>query len=267
MKSPLKYAGGKQKLLDKIKVQFPKEFNVYYEPFLGSGAVFLNTEAESYYINDINKSVIGFFKDTLENCDQLVQILKTYTDSFENYVVNRKRFNEIKEIECIERSALLYYLNKCCFNGLYRENKKGEFNVPYSTKRKIIDFSTRNYEDILKTHEILKSRNVIISSYDYTIALNNASKNDFVYIDPPYDDTFTTYTKYDFCKEQQIELKEFIDNLTLKGVYVLLSNSDTEMIRKIYSNYNIISLNTVYTIGSKRESRGKIKNEVLIKNF
>lgn len=272
MKSPLKYAGGKQKLLKTIQKYFPTDFNNYYEPFLGSGVVFLNTECPNgvYFINDINKCIVGFFKDILNHHENLINIIKGYKDSVEDYQINRKRFNEIKDnaSDSIERSALLFYLNKCCFNGLYRENKLGEFNVPYSKKRKFIDFEKLDYSNIINLNKILNSRNIMVSEgLDYKIVLENASKKDFVYIDPPYDNTFAQYTKHDFSWKEQIELKEHIDHLTSRGVMVLMSNSDTERIRDLYFKYTIISLDTVYTLGSIPTSRSKIKKEVLIANF
>lgn len=268
MKTFIKYCGGKAKLLNFIKENIPN-FNNYYEPFVGGGSVIfglIDTESSTNYnISDINKNLINCYsviKDSLE-----LLLLELSKDIYENYLdiylANRETFNKIKflDTQCVERAALFIYLNKCGFNGMYRENKKGIFNIPFGKMKspKILDTITlENCSKALK--------NVSVSHAGYKSILSSVQKDDFVYLDPPYDETFTGYTSEPFGKKEQTELKEFIDVLGKKGVKVMMSNSDTDFIKSLYSDYKIIILETKYSIGGKNASRST-RQEVLVTNY
>lgn len=282
MKPFLKYCGGKSKLVAIISKNFPETFGNYFEPFLGGGSVFLNLASKghasasasacNYYISDVNKSLMICYKVIKNNLQDLITELSKniYINEKEAYLVNRIKFNEIKHKDnkdnndIITECALFIYLNKCGFNGMYRENKQGNFNIPFGrmTNPNII-----NETHLVNVSNLLNDNSVYISSGKYTGMLEFVQKGDFVYFDPPYHETFTSYNKSGFGKNEQIELKEFIDLLTLKHVHVLLSNSCTEFIKELYKDYTIIIIDTKYSIGGKNTDRNKECLEVLIKNF
>jgi DNA adenine methylase len=265
----IKYCGGKTKLLKYLTL--PDSYNNYFEPFVGGGSVFLNfyeyNHERHYNVSDINESLINCYNVIKTRLEALILELKNehYKNLKTVYLENRKRFNMLKKEPFkdneIERAALFIYLNKCGFNGMYRENKKGEFNIPFGRMKNPDICNEKLLKDICA---ILQ--NVNIESCDYTAILDKVRANDFVYMDPPYDNTFTSYTKDVFVKEHQIQLKNFVDVLTEKKVHVLLSNSNTEFIKSLYTDYNITYLETRYSIGGKNASRN-IKNEVLISNY
>jgi DNA adenine methylase len=270
----IKWVGGKTKLLPYIIENLPnKEFKNYYEPFVGGASVIIELLSKDieykivrkYNISDINKSLINVYNIVKTKLDDLIIELNNekYTNLLNNYNINKTRFNEIKfdNENCIERAALFIYLNKCGFNGMFRENKSGEYNIPFGKMKnpKICDNITLNN---FKT--IMKDVNIACSRYQDILELTQ--KDDLVYLDPPYHDTFTGYTSNKFREDEQRELKLFVDKLTEKGVNVMVSNSATEFIKDLYKDYTIVNLTTKYSLGGKNADRGN-KEEVLIKNF
>jgi DNA adenine methylase len=270
----IKWAGGKTKLLPYIIENLPnKEFKNYFEPFVGGASVIIELLSKDieykanrqYTISDINESLINVYNVVKNNLDDLIRELtnETYTNVVNNYNINRNRFNEIKfnNDNRIERAALFIYLNKCGFNGMYRENKSGKYNIPFGSMKnpKICDNITLNN---FKT--IMKDVNIFCCEYQDTFDL--IEKNDLVYLDPPYHETFTDYTANKFGEDEQRELKLFVDKLTEKGVNVMISNSATDFIKDLYKEYTIINITTKYSLGGKGANRGN-KEEVLIKNF
>jgi len=277
LKPFIKYCGGKARLLPYILKNLPDMgmINNYYEPFIGGGSVFFGIYSEDIQKNYTRQYILSDINDTLINCyeiikykiDELLKELKRdiYTNNKTNYYICRNRFNEIKSSIntdiLIEKAALFIYLNKCGYNGMYRENSNGQFNIPFGKMNnpKICDEITLNC-----IHNCLK--NINIECCDYNTILNIVDTNDFVYLDPPYHDTFTDYTNNRFGNTEQIELKNFIDNLTNKGVKVMLSNSATLFIKDLYKNYNQINLTIKYSLGGKYADRGN-KQELLITNY
>lgn len=272
-KPVVKWAGGKSKLLPYIIENLPTtKFKNYHEPFVGGASVIieiLKLKKEDkhikYYISDINKNLINVYNIIINNVTELILELENdkYINTLTNYNINRNRFNEIKSRSDlnVELAALFIYLNKCGFNGLYRENNFGKYNIPFGKMKnpKICDKDTLiNFKDIMS--------NVNIKCCEYQDILDLTVKDDFVYLDPPYHETFTEYTSNKFREEQQRELKLFVDNLTSKKVKVMLSNSSTDFIKDLYKEYTIINLTTKYSLGGKCASRGN-KQEVLIKNY
>jgi DNA adenine methylase len=266
IKPPCKWAGGKTRLLKDIHQSLPKKFKKYFEPFVGGGSVILSLLPESGVIGDINAELINTYKVIKSSMvHQFLKEVKSYQNTAEYFY--RVRALDPKLLGQIERAARFMYLNKTCFNGLWRENNKGEFNVPFG---KYKSFSI-NEREILLLHGYLNQNSISIVCADYQKTLKGATKGDLVYLDPPYDkevsSSFTKYTKEDFTKEDQIKLKQVVDLLTKKGVYVILSNANTDFIRNLYKDYAIKIIEAGRSISSKGNKRGKSPIEVIITNF
>jgi DNA adenine methylase len=277
LKPFIKYCGGKSRLLPYIFEHLPDltTINNYFEPFVGGGSVFFGFYSNDKYYNykrqytisDINDNLINCYEIIKNNINQLIIELKKdiYKNEKTNYYTCRNRFNQIKfnssnELS-VEKAALFIYLNKCGYNGMYRENSKGEFNIPFGKMNnpKIIDEIT-----LMNIHNSLQ--NIHIACCEYNNISEIIEKNDFVYIDPPYHNTFTDYTNNKFGEVEQTNLKHFIDKLTEKGVKVMLSNSATQFIKDLYSNYKQINITTKYSLGGKGADRGN-KQELIIINY
>jgi DNA adenine methylase len=275
LKPFIKYCGGKTRLLPYIIENLPtKEFKNYFEPFVGGGSVLFGLKSKdnqyncnrTYTISDINESLMNCYETIKNNVNSLVNELSKdkYKNEQDNYYNARKRFNEIKfneTLDSVEKAALFIYLNKCGYNGMYRENSKGEFNIPFGKMKnpKICDTSLlRNVNNNLQ--------NVHVECCEYTSILELVEKDDFVYLDPPYHETFTDYTNNKFGEDEQRKLKEFIDILTEKNVNVMLSNSATDFIKELYKDYKQINLTIKYSLGGKGADRGE-KQELLIVNY
>lgn len=266
----LKWAGGKRQLLPYIRTHYPKEFNTYFEPFLGAGAVLLDLQPKVAIVNDINEELINLYETVKNNAEELIDILLKYENDKEFFYKIRDldRLPIYKYFNPIIRASRLLYLNKTCYNGLYRVNKNGYFNVPYGGYK---NPNIVNKEAILSLHTFLKGSDIKLLNTDFNIALDIASTGDFVYLDPPYDpvnksSSFTSYSNNGFTKEDQVKLYETFCKLHQKGCKVLLSNSATEFITNLYKDFEIHYVEANRNINSKGESRGKIK-EVLVKNY
>lgn len=270
----IKYCGGKTRLLPYIIENLPtKEFNNYFEPFVGGGSVFFGLRNKdnqyncnrSYTLSDINECLINCYEVIKNNVNELINELNKdiYDNEYDKYYNRRKRYNEIKfdETNLVEKAALFIYLNKCGYNGMYRENSQGKFNIPFGKMKnpKICDTSV-----LRNAHNNLQ--NVHIACCEYESILDLVEKDDFVYLDPPYHETFTDYTNNKFGENEQRNLKDFIDKLTEKGVYVMISNSATDFIKDLYKDYKQINLTIKYSLGGKGADRGE-KQELLIVNY
>jgi DNA adenine methylase len=270
----IKYCGGKTRLLPYIVENLPtKKFNNYFEPFVGGGSVLFellskdlkyNCQRE-YTVSDINENLINCYEVIKSNIDDLITELEKdiYSNNSESYYKCRDRFNNIKfnETNLIEKAALFIYLNKCGYNGMYRENSKGKYNIPFGKMKNPKICDTRV---LRKDNESL--RNVNIACCEYTSILELVEKDDFVYLDPPYHETFTDYTNNKFNEEEQRELKVFVDKLTKKGAFIMLSNSATDFIKDLYKDYKHINLTIKYSLGGRGADRGD-KQELLITNY
>lgn len=272
----IKYVGGKRKLLPKLLEHFPDNIINYYEPFVGGGSVVLelinkNLITGKICISDVNTVLIDSYLIVRDNADALIVELKKadiYKNDKESYLKNRLRYNDIKSsndnVLLIEKVALFIYLNKCGFNGMYRENSSGKFNIPFGKQNN----PTIADEALLKVvSKALNENKIDIICGNYSDIKDNVKKGDFVYIDSPYDDTFTDYTSSKFGKKEQLELKTFVDTLTELGVNVMLSNSATDFIKDLYKDYTQFIVDTKYFVNSKAENRGDIKQEVIIVNY
>ena len=280
VKPVVKWVGGKTQIIEKLVENFPDSFNNYHELFLGGSSVFLELHSrnlllhKTVFLNDINSSLVNLYNVILYKKPELINELDKdiYSNTRKFYYENRERFNDIKNEDTVENAALFLYLNKTCFNGMYRENNSGKFNVPIGKSKSLPSVSDTsvllNFNNALNTYSeklFLTSKNC----FDISL-LENFKENDFVYLDPPYDDTFTNYTKYKFDKEVQIKLRDLFVLLCSKKCKVALSNSDTEFIRKIYShlpNIKIITINVKRLVNSKSQDRKIVKTELLIVNY
>ena len=276
----LKWAGGKSQLLRAIQEIIPKDYNSYFEPFVGSGAVYfkLIPVEKTVYINDINTSLINVYQCTKDNVQDLLKSLGRYSKEYKECAsVESRRVYYDKKRECFNKlkngqknlhiqAALFIFLNKTCFNGMYRENLRGAFNTPFGSGHTNNIFEAKNIE---AASERLKGAH--ISSGEYSNVLKKAQKGDFIYLDPPYHpvsrtSSFTKYHANDFVGTHQEELREVFDELSQKGCMVLMSNSDTEVVRDLYGEYEIMEIDALRTINCKAHKRGRI-TELLIRNY
>lgn len=265
----LKWAGGKRKIIPLLERHFPKKTNCYFEPFLGGGSVFFyfkkKYNPKLCIISDSNKDLINSYIDVRDNPKLLIKQLNKFKkkNSEEFYYLVRQKFNQNK-LKGVERSAAFIYLNKTCFNGLYRVNKNNEFNVPYG---KFVNPGIFE-EKIIYEASALLNDNVIIKNQDYRNIIETAKSGDFVYLDPCYDPlkrtSFVQYTPLKFSTQDRLDLYGFIENLKMKKVNVLLSNNDIAEVRELYRKYDINEIMVARVINSKSNGRQKIK-ELIIK--
>lgn len=261
----LKWAGGKSKLIQQYIPYFPKSYKNYYEPFLGGGAVFFYLQPSTAILTDINAELINTYCCVRDHVEELISILKEHKIRHDkDYYYSIRNHSAGSDIE---KAARLIYLNKTCFNGLYRVNSQGKFNVPlgrYQNPNICSEVLLRTASEALATSQIKQT--------DFTDVLNYAtSSNDFTYFDPPYypiseTSYFTAYSSYRFAEDQQVKLKDVFEKLARRGVQVMLSNSDCEFIRNLYSSFNIHSISASRAINSNAKKRGKI-TEVLVTSY
>lgn len=269
----LKWVGGKRQLLDQIRPLIPSKISTYYEPFVGGGAVLFDLTPKKAIINDFNSELINVYKMIKEKPEDLISHLENHKNlNCEEYFYtireldrNREKYDALTDLE---KAARIIYLNKTCFNGLFRVNSSGEFNSPWGKyKNPNITCETT----IRALHNYFSENDVTILTGDYEASLNGATSKDFVYLDPPYmpissSSSFTGYTSNGFGQEEQERLKSVCDSLNSKGVRFLQSNSDCDFIKKLYSDYRIIEVDAKRLINADAKKRGEIK-EVLICNY
>lgn len=279
----LKWAGGKRSLLSEILPRIPEFEGRFIEPFLGAGAVSIALPVEIPKVaNDFNSELISVYISIRDNKDELIHELRKHKNTQEHFLKVRAwdRKPNYSARSTIEKAARFIYLNKTCFNGLYRVNSKGEFNVPYGHYKKPELFNSAHLE---RVSEILNgigingrkvSPKILLKSGDYRKVTKLAKKGDFVYLDPPYDplnetSAFVSYQKEGFSREHQIELRDEAIRLTKLGIPLMLSNSDTKFIRRIYQEPKLFKIDTVQVrraISASAESRGSV-SEVLVTNY
>ncbi len=270
MRPFLKWAGGKRQLLPELRRYYPKRSACYYEPFLGAGAVLFDLEPKRAVINDINRELINTYRAIAHGVEALIAALSRHRNEKEYYYQLRDLDLSAKyqELTDIERAARIIFLNKVCFNGLFRVNSQGHFNVPFGDYKnpKIVD------EVVLRAaSQYLNANDIRMTSLDFAQALQDATKGDFVYLDPPYDpvsDTasFTGYNLDGFRRDEQVRLKSVFDDLSRRGCRVLLSNSATEFIKDLYREYRMDIISATRAINSDATRRGKV-DEVLVMNY
>lgn len=282
----LKWAGGKTSLIKEISFFYPFDdgIDVYIEPFLGGGAVLFDIlnkyNLKKVYVSDINKELINVYNNLKYNVDELIDSLEFIENEYlllsdekrkEYYLKKRNEFNEIGI--SLKKSVLFIFLNKTCFNGLYRVNKKGEFNVPIGSYKKPVILDRENLINIS-----YKLKNVDIQVSDYKNCMKYINERTFVYFDPPYrplssTSSFTSYTNQNFDDLAQKELARFVEKIDKKNAKFLLSNSDPKNIDvndnffdDLYKDFYIKRVYTSRAINSKGSLRGKI-SEILVTNI
>ena len=268
----VKWAGGKRQLLGRISERMPQDFNNYYEPFIGGGAVLFGLQPDNAVINDINPSLINAYRIIANYPEEFIKNVqkldsKIGDDGKEYYYSLREHYNDklMKEEFDIELAALFVFINKHCFNGLYRVNGKGLFNVPYNnSKRESIDINS-----IMDDSKYLE--NVIVLQGDFEDACQNADEGDFVFFDSPYaplnPTSFESYTKEGFDVESHERLASLFDELTNRGCYCMLTNHNTDFINHLYGDkgYRIDVVDVKRMINSDGSNRKG--QEVIICNY
>jgi len=265
----LRWAGGKTRSVPFLKAHLPSDFshvNRYFEPFLGAGSLFFSLKPQNAVLSDNNKDLIESYRAIKKNPLIISKYLSEHQKktSEHYYYEMRNKYNNSKP--SVYRAALFTYLNKTCFNGIWRVNKRGEFNVPYGKQEHP---SIPSREELIKISEVLANAKLIHCNYKNII--DEVKKADFVYLDPPYPplsntSNFTQYTSDGFTKKDHEELAIFAAELTQKGCYVLISNSDTEYIRSLYqNNFNIFELEVTRLIRADGH-RYKVR-EIAITNY
>lgn len=281
MKPIVKWAGGKTQLLPLIKERLPVNFGkheyqtYYYEPFLGGGAVLLGLKPTmkrySAAVNDINPELINMYCQVRDNVEALIEMLANLDSNHENsvdpkqfYYGIRNVYNEQLGTNTIMQAARFIYLNKHCFNGLYRVNSKGEFNVPFNGKMSGKSFDPDHLREVSKSIQ-----DVTFNCNDFEQAVGTAGFNDFVFFDSPYVPITTTsfidYTKEGFSYEDHVRLAKVFKELTMKGCYCMLTNHDTPLIRELYKDYRIEVVDVHRSIN--RNGNDRKGTEVIITNY
>jgi len=269
-----KWTGGKRQLLDVLTPNMPEEYNTYYEPFIGGGALFFEIQPESAVINDLNYDLILSYEAIKNNVSELIEYLKEHDEnnSKEYYydIRSADRDGRYEEMSKTQKAARLMYMLRVNFNGLYRVNSKGQFNTPYGKYKnpKIVD------EELLYAiSEYLNTNNIQILNTSFENAVKDAQAGDFVYLDPPYvplsaSSSFTAYTSNGFGYKEQILLRDTFVDLDNRGCFVMLSNSSAELVYELYKDYEKTTLEVSANrmINSNAKKRGGV-TELLIKNY
>ena len=273
----VKWVGGKRKVIKFIKPLLPQKFDTYYEPFVGGGALLFYLQPQKFVINDINSELMNAYIVLKKNYKKLREYLKLmeygHSKNFYSKIrnidknpIDHKDLNmeDSKEL----RAARFIYLNKACYNGIYRVNSKGYFNVPWKKEKEVKIFEHSN---LTKIASFLKKTDSIIKNTTYINAIKKITPKDFVYFDPPYDyengvNGFDSYEKNGFGLEGQKELAKLCKELNEKNVKFMVSNHNTKLIKKLYSEFNIKTIKVNRLIGGKGSQRKKVQ-EVLITNY
>ena len=262
----IKWAGGKHRLLPALSRRFPPKEKIgrYFEPFLGGAAVFFHLAHPHSFLSDSNQDLVELYQVVQQDVEGLIEILQIHKNEREHYY--RVRSLDPSKMIPAQRAARLIYLNKTCFNGLYRVNSQGQFNVPFGRYE---NPAICDVKGLRAASAALKP--VDISMHDFETVLERAEPGDFIYFDPPYHpinrtSSFTSYTTGRFGEEEQHRLAAVYTHLAERGCFVMLSNSDTPLIRELYRDFHIHELQAGRAINSKPERRGKI-TELLILNY
>jgi DNA adenine methylase len=262
----LKWAGGKQRLLAQYRPHFPSGFARYHEPFLGSGAVFFGLEPADALLADSNAPLIACYTAVRDHVEPLIRHLRRLQTlhSHRQFYRLRDRYNTTR-LGAVERAALFVYLNHTCYNGLYRVNRRGRFNVPAGryTHPRICD------PEGLRAASVALQRCRLVTR-QFGLCADDAASGDFVYIDPPYHrlnaGSFTSYTPEGFGEAEQRELAGVVARLHAAGCRVMVSNSDTPLVRELYGAYRVIQIHAARAINSAPGGRGPVE-EVLVLNY
>ena len=263
----VKWVGGKRQLLDILHDASPAEIGRYYEPFVGGGAFLFSQLPDSATVSDANPELINCYQVIRDDVEALIRSLWTHKNEETHFYAVRAK--NLAKMTPVQRASRFIFLNKTCFNGLYRENKSGQFNTPFGRYEnpKVVD--TVNLRTI---SEYLRTYDVEIKHSDYKFVLTEAQPGSYVYFDPPYAPmtktaNFAGYVKGGFSLQDHADLANTFAELSKKGVLVMLSNSNTPIIHDLYKGFNIKIIHATRAINCKGDKRGKEANEVLVTNY
>ena len=266
----LKWVGGKRQLLPELRRRMPRRFTTYYEPFIGGGALLFDRQPQKAVLNDSNSELINVYCQIKTDVAALIDALKRLHNTQADYYRIRQmdRDGTLAQMSSVERAARIIYLNKTCYNGLFRVNSHGEFNSPFGFYK---NPNIINEPVLLAVSAYLSSHELKLKCGDYNEALKGIRKGAFVYFDPPYDPvsssaSFTGYTQGGFDSEEQERLCEVCKSLNRKGVKFMLSNSDTERINSLYKEFNIDKVQARRNVNSDGAGRGEVF-EVIVRNY
>lgn len=267
----LKWVGGKRQLLPTLNHYLPAKFNTYYEPFVGAGALMLSLQPRRAVINDLNQELIACYRVIQKHPDELIAQLHNHQNTSDYFYEIRgldRKPEVFAQLNEIQRASRMIFLNKTCYNGLYRVNRKGEFNAPFGRYRNpcIVDEA-----GIRAVNRFLNRRPVKILNTDFELAVAGTRAGDFVYFDPPYDPvstsaSFTAYQQNGFGPNEQRRLARVVHDLTRRGCRVMLSNSSTDFIRSLYKDMRVLRVGATRRINSIASRRGEI-DELLVMNY
>ena len=267
----LKWVGGKRQLLDTLTPLLPQKVLTYCEPFVGGGALLFNLQPKTAYINDINNELIRVYmiiKNGVEDLIETLQNFKNDTDyyySVRDWDRDKEKYSALSDVT---KAARIIYLNKTCYNGLFRVNNAGEFNSPFGNYR---NPNIVNAPTLRAVSSYLNAATVYLTSLDYAEVLKSLPKGTFVYLDPPYDpvsdtSSFTGYAKDGFSRKEQIRLRLCCDELSKRKIKFMLSNSATDFIKEQYASYNVTIVQAKRAVNSDASKRGEI-DEVVVRNY
>jgi DNA adenine methylase len=266
----LKWVGGKRQIMPEIEQHLPKGIKSYIEPFIGGGAVLFHLQPKNAIINDFNAELVNVYNVIKNDLENLIIDLHRHKNESKYFYDIRAldRTEAFNNLSDVERASRIIYLNKTCYNGLYRVNNSGEFNSPFG---KYKNPNIVNEPTLRAVNSYLNSSNIRIENTDYDTVLKEAYRNSFVYLDPPYhpvsnSSNFTGYVQGGWDESDQIRLKEACDRLDRKGIKFLQSNSCADFIKELYVDYHIHIIKANRAINSDGEKRGEVE-EVLIKNY
>lgn len=267
----VKWVGGKRQLIEAYKPLFPKRIKSYCEPFIGGGAVLFSLQPKVAYVNDVNKDLMLVYKTINDSVEELINELKKHPNDEEHFYSvrdwdrDRAKYDQMSDVQ---KAARLIYLNKTCYNGLFRVNNAGEFNSPYGHYK---NPNIVNEPTLRAVHNYFSQAKIEFTCTDYQQVLEHIPRGTFVYLDPPYDpvsstSNFTGYSRGGFNRADQIRLKECCDELNRRGIKFMLSNSATDFIKEQYSKYNITIVQAKRAINSNASKRGQV-DEVVVRNY
>lgn len=266
LKPIIKWVGGKRRIMDSLLALMPPkdEYSTYIEPFLGGASVLLALHPHDAIINDINSELMNMYQQVKDNPENVINAIKSWPR-------DKKTFLEVRGLDRTDdyensicgaiRAARFIYLNKTCFNGLYRVNSQGYFNVSFAETQKTMP----DYDNMMKVSAYLNASNVRMMNMDYRDVLAEADDDSFIYLDPPYDEAFDKYDSAGFNQQSQHDLKERLKSLP-PSVKWMQSNADTACIRSLYKEYNLHEVSALRSINPDANRRGEVK-ELVITNY
>lgn len=270
----LKWVGGKRRIAKEISGYFPEKFSTYFEPFAGGASVFFSLLPKRAVLSDLNSSLINYYIQLRDRPSELMDAALLVQENFNRldgpeekklfFYESRKRFNANTSKSDLFNAVDFLFLNKTAFNGLYRENAKGEFNVPFNNTKNLTLFQS---EQMLQNSSALAG--VKLEVADFRQSVGDAKSGDLVYFDPPYvplseTSSFTDYTKSAFGPEAQALLRDTANDLRRRGVTVVLSNSYSEIVKELYKGFKLYEININRLVAASSGSRGEVKEYVIV---